>query len=147
MNHTPRWNVSASAVVRRSDGLILATQRDDDGTWVTPGGLIEVGETPAQAVLREVAEETGFLIKVTRLPAIHATTQTVCFVFEAVLREDVEQIEAPQPGEVTAIKWVTLAEARDLLTSEMYIRIYDTLLQAGLPDGPRQRCAEVALAA
>jgi len=44
------------------DGRVLLAQRDrepDRGKWGFPGGLIEVGETVAEAAVRELAEETG----------------------------------------------------------------------------------------
>jgi FAD synthetase len=53
----------ALGVVER-DNLILIMQRKDknpmwDGKWEFPGGKIDAGETPEQAVWREVTEETG----------------------------------------------------------------------------------------
>jgi 8-oxo-dGTP diphosphatase len=49
------------ALVER-DGSLLMVRRakePDRGKWGFPGGLVEVGETLAQAALRELAEETG----------------------------------------------------------------------------------------
>ena len=40
-------------------GLILLVRRADNGRWAMPGGVLEVGETPAAGVAREVFEETG----------------------------------------------------------------------------------------
>lgn len=57
----PRLRVAA-AVVRR-DGALLMTQRPPGGPigllWEFPGGKIEAGETPEQALSREIREELG----------------------------------------------------------------------------------------
>lgn len=46
------------AAVFRDDKILLI-QRRDDQTWAMPGGLAEVGETPAQGAERELWEEAG----------------------------------------------------------------------------------------
>ena len=51
--------VAGAAAVIAQDGKILLMRRSDDRLWNLPGGMMEVGETPAQAVVREVLEETG----------------------------------------------------------------------------------------
>lgn len=50
--------VGADAVVIQQEQLLLI-QRKDSGLWALPGGLIDVGETAAQAAVRELFEETG----------------------------------------------------------------------------------------
>ena len=47
------------AAVFDDKGRILLIQRADNGKWAMPGGALEVGETPAEGVVRETLEETG----------------------------------------------------------------------------------------
>jgi 8-oxo-dGTP pyrophosphatase MutT (NUDIX family) len=45
-------------------GEILLTRRSDVRGWELPGGNLEPGETPEQALLREVREETGLAVAI-----------------------------------------------------------------------------------
>jgi len=52
------------------DGKILIVRRSSEpgkGKWSVPGGLVELGETVEQAVVREVREECGLDVEVDRL--------------------------------------------------------------------------------
>lgn len=60
----------ASAVVRDDAGAILFLRRGDDGRWSLPAGMIEPGEQPADAALREIFEETGVEAEVQRIGGI-----------------------------------------------------------------------------
>lgn len=51
--------VAGCAAVIDHEGKILLMRRSDNRLWVMPGGQMEVGETPAEAVVRETYEETG----------------------------------------------------------------------------------------
>lgn len=51
--------VAGTAAVINNEGKILLMRRSDNQLWVMPGGQMEVGETPAEAVVRETHEETG----------------------------------------------------------------------------------------
>ena len=53
------------------DNKILLIQRSDDRTWAMPGGLLEVGESPAQGAERELWEEAGLRGKAVRLLALY----------------------------------------------------------------------------
>lgn len=59
----------ANCVIRQGD-LVLMLQKPQRGWWSAPGGKVEVGESLAEAVVREVAEETGLSITDHRLRGI-----------------------------------------------------------------------------
>jgi 8-oxo-dGTP pyrophosphatase MutT (NUDIX family) len=52
-----------AAVVHDEEGRILLHRREDTGDWSLPAGSIDPGEAPAQAIVREVWEETGLRVK------------------------------------------------------------------------------------
>lgn len=55
-----RFRQNVAAVIENSEGLILVGERSDiAGAWQLPQGGIDDGESPEEAVLREVREETG----------------------------------------------------------------------------------------
>ncbi len=58
------------ALIRDDRGRILVQLRAEDGEWSLPGGALEPGETPAQAVRREVLEETGLQVRPVRVAAV-----------------------------------------------------------------------------
>jgi 8-oxo-dGTP pyrophosphatase MutT (NUDIX family) len=62
MQDTPcTYRVSTKAIIKDEVGNILLLQ-ETDGQWDLPGGGLDQGEKPHDAVAREVAEETGYSI-------------------------------------------------------------------------------------
>src|SRR5512132_587974 len=60
--NAPRANSlvpGASAIVVNDEGKILLHRRSDNARWALPGGVMDIGESIAQTVAREVREETG----------------------------------------------------------------------------------------
>ncbi len=58
---------SVAAIVRNDDNEILFQYPGEGERWSLPAGAIEPGETPAQALIREVWEETGLTVKPNKL--------------------------------------------------------------------------------
>jgi mutator protein MutT len=54
---------AVAAVIRNNAGEVLIHQRSDNGLWEIPAGGIDPDEAPAQAVVREVYEETGLKVR------------------------------------------------------------------------------------
>jgi ADP-ribose pyrophosphatase YjhB (NUDIX family) len=61
--------VAANAAVFR-DGRILLIRREDNGLWALPGGLVDVGESLAEAAVRELSEEANVRGRATRMLGI-----------------------------------------------------------------------------
>ena len=59
-----------AAIVRDPDNRVLFMRRSDNGEWGLPAGAIDPGETPAEAVVREVREETGLEVKPSRIAGV-----------------------------------------------------------------------------
>jgi mutator protein MutT len=65
MDNTGNRHLAVVAILQNSDNKVLLVQRNEPeaahihGKWHFPGGGIEFGEDPADAVLREVTEEVG----------------------------------------------------------------------------------------
>ena len=57
----PSWaeNAMADALVLTRERKILLIKRGDTGEWAVPGGKVKPGESPIDAALRELREETG----------------------------------------------------------------------------------------
>jgi len=65
---TPKVDVRAAAF---RDGKILMVREAMDGLWTVPGGWADVNDSPREAAEREVWEESGFRVKVTKLAAVY----------------------------------------------------------------------------
>lgn len=132
-----------------SAGILLFRQRDgetqvllikpggpfwrnkDSGAWMIPKGLVEPGETPAEAALREFHEETG--TELTSVPFPLATVRqsggkwAEAFAIEgdldpSTVRSNEFEVEwPPRSGrhqsfpEVAEARWMSLTQARELM--------------------------------
>lgn len=68
----PLWLSGVTAVVLR-DAEVLLVQRADTGAWTPVTGIIDPGEQPAVAAVREVAEEADVRARPDRLALVHVT--------------------------------------------------------------------------
>lgn len=48
-------------------GRVLLVRAAEDGKWTIPGGMVEPGELPAEAAIRETKEETGLDVELIRI--------------------------------------------------------------------------------
>ncbi|MBA2711118.1 MAG: NUDIX hydrolase [Tatlockia sp.] len=64
---TPKLDVRAFVI---HEGKVLMVKERADGLWSLPGGWIDVNESPAESVIRETKEETGFDVSVVKLLAL-----------------------------------------------------------------------------
>lgn len=84
--------VFAGGCIFNEKGEVLLQKRADSSKWGFPGGAIELGETPQIAAVREVKEETGLDVEVSKLIGIYTDldmeypngdkAQSICLAFE-----------------------------------------------------------------
>jgi 8-oxo-dGTP pyrophosphatase MutT (NUDIX family) len=67
---TPHYVLGAVVVLRHDDNVLFVQSRHTRAGWTLPGGLMQRGETPADAIRREVFEELGLDIEVDEHPTL-----------------------------------------------------------------------------
>jgi len=65
---TPRMDVRSAVI---ENGRILLVKERSDGAWAIPGGWADVGDSPTVTAVREVREESGYDVRVTKLAALY----------------------------------------------------------------------------
>lgn len=64
---TPKIDVRVSII--QDNNKILLVKEVSDGKWTLPGGWADVNESPSECAIKEVFEETGYKVKLTKLYA------------------------------------------------------------------------------
>ncbi len=78
--------IGTFAIIFDDQGRVLLGHRRDLDIWNLPGGRMEPGELPDEAVVREVREETGLQVRVDRLLAVYGKEgkDELIFLFRCV---------------------------------------------------------------
>jgi len=72
-----------AAIIRDEHERVLLQRRSDDNTWSLPAGAIDPGEAPAQALIREVWEETGLRVVPRRILGVFGGSGGFRFTYPA----------------------------------------------------------------
>ena len=72
IGHMLIMSPGAAAFITNERGEILLQHRSDDLRWGLPGGAVDPGEDPADAVVREVREETNLEVIPERLTGLYS---------------------------------------------------------------------------
>lgn len=108
-----RQLVVGAAIVR--DGRVLAARRTTPpeavGRWELPGGKVEPGESPDEALVREIAEELGVPIEVTGWLAGRVSIGTAYELTVATARLLAGE---PEPTEHDQVRWLAAHELDDV---------------------------------
>ena len=65
---TPK--VDVRAFILSEEKVLLIREDADDGRWTLPGGWADVNESPSESVVREVEEESGYIVQPKLLLAV-----------------------------------------------------------------------------
>ncbi len=124
-----RQRVAAYALIRRStpdDAVLLArvsSRGFHTGLWNLPGGGVDFGEDPADAAVREVAEETGLACVLGDLLTTHSEVvrgtapngrdeelQGVGLIYAATVPDGTDTFVVEDGGTTDAVAWVPVAD-------------------------------------
>lgn len=113
---------SVVAIVRDEAGRVLLIHKTDNDLWALPGGGHELGESIADAVVREVKEETGYDVEVDALTGTYTNPGHVMAYEDGEVRQQfsiaftahVTGGEARTSSESKEVTWVAPHEAAEL---------------------------------
>ncbi|WP_405137607.1 NUDIX hydrolase [Nocardia sp. NBC_01388] len=111
-----------SALVVDAQGAILLQRRRDSGNWSLPGGIMEIGETLEECVVRETKEESGLDIEITGLLGIYTDPEHVIAYADGEIRQEFSVTfygrvcggQVAVSDESTEVRFVGLDEVADL---------------------------------
>jgi 8-oxo-dGTP pyrophosphatase MutT (NUDIX family) len=116
LNHISPWNGANAVVIR--DNQILLGKRVDNGLWDTFGGLVEVGESLADAAVREAKEEAGIVVKPIKLMAIFDSrlwgTMPTAQLYHVHFLCELVSGQPSTSNEVTEVGWFDESHLPDL---------------------------------
>lgn len=128
----PRRRCSAGLLLCDDRGHVLLVKPAYRTEWMIPGGIVEAGETPAEAAIREVQEETGLTVCLTALlcidivPSQGGFSESVHFLFAGA----VDYISHParaDGNEILQVEFVEPVRAPTLLPEHVGRRLTSAL--------------------
>jgi ADP-ribose pyrophosphatase YjhB (NUDIX family) len=128
------------------DGCVLLLDQDTGGgrSWSLPGGKVEPGETLAEALVREMREETGVEVEAGRLLYVcdHVPAGVVHITFEARRVGGVAgDIAGVDTRPIRGVRFVRLADLPGLGFGERFVE----LARAGFPGAGSYMGAKAAI--
>lgn len=112
----PKRVSSAALILENAAGEALVVKANYKEHWTFPGGIVDPGETPLQAALRETSEEVGLTIDPTSvafvavLDRISEHAQSYQFIFSAPLLAGAETAIVLQKSEIDSYAFVSKAK-------------------------------------
>ncbi len=105
---SPSYTLGSQARIERDDGRILLVKASYRWRWGLPGGLLDHGEAPPHAAVRETREETGLAIELVSDPLVivETTLQRINFIYDAVPAPGADpDAITPQAQEILELGW------------------------------------------
>jgi 8-oxo-dGTP pyrophosphatase MutT (NUDIX family) len=113
----PEPSPVVAGIVTSRLGVLIGKRNDGKPPWTFIAGEIEPGESPADAVIREVKEETGLLVRTAEHEIgrrVHPKTGRT-MIYLACYPTGKTDVFVGDEDELAEVKWASLREAEELL--------------------------------
>lgn len=109
-NENTNWSQSVAGIVIKDNKVLLArhTYGDGKGLLIIPGGYVEYGESPQEAVKREFLEETNIIVEPKKIIGIRFNQHDWYVVFSA---EYISGEASSDNDENSEVVWVDISDA------------------------------------
>jgi ADP-ribose pyrophosphatase YjhB (NUDIX family) len=134
---------SVNVVVVNDAGEMLMIRRTDNDNWAVPGGAIDLGESVAQAAVRETREESGIECEITGIVGIYSDPKhVILYTSNGEVRQEFSIILTARPlsgqptpsSESSEVRWVSAPEVLNYtMDRSMRMRINDYLARKESP--------------
>ncbi|HVJ39336.1 MAG TPA: NUDIX hydrolase [Stenotrophomonas sp.] len=149
-NHTldgrfPRRRCSSGVLVFDANGHVLLVKPSYREEWLIPGGIVESGESPAEAAVRELLEETKLAVRLSSLicvdvlPASRGFSESLHYLFSAECDTEMLSRASPDGTEIVQMGFYEPRAAIALLPDSLARRLttvfrgHTGYLENGLP--------------
>lgn len=134
--HPQTQRIAAYGIALQGDEVLLVRSSNQSklaGTWFLPGGGIDWGEAPEEAVVREFEEETGLEVSLGDLLDVSSainvftdeTLHTVRIIYQVNVVSGDLRVEAD--GTTDAVEWMPLDRVGELRLAEFVVRVIGKL--------------------
>lgn len=98
------------AIIVQGNKVLMVNQYVERGdiVWTFPGGKIEESETPEQACIREVKEETGYDVKIKRL--LFESLNKYIYLAEITGGKLYIDVDNADNADIIDVEWVCLED-------------------------------------
>lgn len=120
-------DVGALGTIFDEQGRVLLVHQTYKGSkWAWPGGVVELNESPWDAVVREVREETGLHVKVVKLVSIYSIKDNGGLAFQFLCRVVGGELDV-DGGEISEAKFFDPKHLPVPMTKPGRQRVWDVL--------------------
>lgn len=119
--------IGVFATILNENGQVLCVQRNyPPFGWTTPGGRLEDNESPEEGVIREVLEETGYIVSIEKLIGIYSapfkSDLVISYLCKIIGREPWEPND-----EISKVEFFSKSNLPSPMKNNTFVRIDDAL--------------------